>query len=102
MLDLSLDLTQKTEKKLRKLFEQYTDKELFAQSIIEHENFELKKGIINIQIDLKNFEEKYNMSTEIFYQKFESGELGDDENYMIWAGIYEMLLQNKKRLEELA
>lgn len=102
MLELNLDLTQKTENKLRMIFEQYPDKELFAQNIIDYEAFELKKGIINMQIELKNFEDKYDMSTKYFYQKFESGLLGDDKDYMIWAGTYEMLLGNRERLEELA
>ncbi len=54
-----------------------------------------------MQIDLKQFEEQYSLSSEEFYRQFESGKLGDKEDYMIWAGIYEMLLQNKKRLGEL-
>jgi len=101
MLDLSLNLTEDTEKKLRKILDQYPDEEQFAQSIIDYEIGEIKKGIINIQIDLKNFEKKYNLSTENFYKNFESGKLGDQKDYMIWAGIYEMLLQNEKRLMEL-
>jgi len=87
---------------MKKILKQYKDKELFAQSIIEYQNAELKKGIINIQIDLMNYEEKYKMTTEEFYQKFESGEFGDSEDYVVWAGIYEMLLLNKRRLRELA
>ena len=41
------------------------------------------------------------MTSEEFYQKFDCGKLGDDEDYMIWAGIYESILSDKKRLAEL-
>ena len=77
--------------------DQYSDKEVFAKNIVEYETAQLKKGIINIQLDLKSFEKKYGLSSKNFYQKFKSGEFSDDEDYIIWAGIYEMLNQNKKR-----
>ena len=59
-----------------------------------------KEKMSNIEIDLKNFEKKYNLTSKDFYKKFESGEIGDDEDYIIWAGIHEMLIQNRKRLAE--
>ena len=74
----------------------------YLPKIVDYEAFELKNGIINMKIELKNFEDKYDMSTKDFYQEFESGSLGDDKDYMIWAGTYEMLLGNRERLEELA
>ena len=32
---------------------------------------------------MKEFEDKYHLSTREFYDKFQSGQMGDDENYMI-------------------
>ena len=101
LLSLNLDLTNKTEIKLKKILEQYPNSELFAQNIIDFQTSELKKGIVNIEIDMKEFEQKYNLSTQDFYQQYQSGKLGDDEDYLIWAGIYEMRLLNQKRLDEL-
>ncbi|MGR3178977.1 MAG: hypothetical protein ACUZ8E_13065 [Candidatus Anammoxibacter sp.] len=101
MIDLCLDLKKETERKFNKILGQYSNKEIFAQNVIEYEISELKKGIINMQIDLRQYENKYNLSSEGFSKKFESGELGDDEDYIIWAGIYEMFKNNKKRLLEL-
>jgi len=101
MLEFALDLQEETKRKFKKILDQYSDKEIFAKNIIEYETSQLKKGIINIQIDLKNFEKKYEMTSKDFYQKFKSGEFGDDEDFIIWAGIYEMLGQNQKRLAEL-
>lgn len=101
MLNLTFDLTKKTEKKFKKILALYTNKEIFAQNIIDYQTSELRNGIINMQIDLKKFEDKYRLSTKKFYGQFESGQLGDNDDYIIWAGVYEMLLDNKKRLEEL-
>ena len=101
MIDLKLDLKDETEEKLKKILAQYSDKEIFAKNIIGYETSELKKAIVNIQVDLRNFEKKYNLSSDEFSQKFETGKLGDDEDYIIWAGLYEMLTKNVKRLAEL-
>lgn len=101
MLEFALDLEEETKNKLKKILDQYSDKEIFAKNIIEYETSQLKKGIINIQLDLKSFEKRYGLSSKDFYQKFKSGEFGDDEDYIIWAGIYELLDQNQKRLAEL-
>jgi len=101
MLELALDLQEETKKKLKKILDQYSEKKLFAKNIIEYETSQLKKAIVNIQLDLKNFEKKYQMSSKDFYQKFKAGEFGDDEDFIIWAGIYEMLGQNQKRLADL-
>lgn len=101
MIDLSLNLKEETKEKLKKILAQYSDSEVFATNIIGYETSELKKGIINLQIDIKNFEKKYNLSSQEFFQKFDSGELGDDEDFIIWAGLYEMLNKNINRLAEL-
>ena len=62
---------------------------------------ELKKGILNIRLDLKQFEDLYHISTQDFYHQFEAGTRDDREDYMIWAGLYEMLCENEQRLQEL-
>jgi anti-anti-sigma regulatory factor len=44
-----------------------------------------------IQARIEGYEQHYKMSTEQFYSRFLTGELGDDSDYMDWAGSYEML-----------
>jgi len=36
------------------------------------------------------------------HKKFTNAELGDDTDYMIWPGIYEMLKRSEKKLEDLS
>ena len=57
--------------------------------------------IVNIKKDLKQFEEKHKTDSKLFYDKFEKGKLGDEDDYIIWAGIYEMFLRDKQKLAKL-
>lgn len=52
----------------------------------------------NIEIDLNIFEQKYKMKSSEFFEKFENGELGDDKDYIIWSGIYELQLDCQHKL----
>ncbi|MCK4764766.1 MAG: hypothetical protein KAW12_21385 [Candidatus Aminicenantes bacterium] len=97
MLNLSVELQPKTEQKIKKILDQHSDKEVFFQESIESQVNELKNGIINIEIDLKEFEHRYQLSSCEFYRQFKEGELGDEEDFITWAGIYEMQLENKKK-----
>lgn len=52
--------------------------------------------------DLREFERRYGMESEAFYQRFEAGELGDTMDFFEWAGLYELrqdLLARVRRLE---
>ena len=99
---LNLHLKTKTEQKLAILIKSYKNEELFAKYIINQQVSELKKGILNIEFDLKKFEKEYNLLTKEFYYKWDKGELGDsNEDYFIWSGIYEGLKRKKERLEKL-
>ena len=81
--------------------EQVSDQEVFFQELIEYRTNELKRAIINIEIDLKKYEEKYGLTTEEFYEKYSKGDMEDSEDFMLWAGIYEMQLVDKQTLSEL-
>ncbi|MEN4017430.1 MAG: hypothetical protein PQ975_01640 [Methanobacterium sp.] len=57
----------------------------------------LSKSKVNLlKEEIKGFEKKYGMSSEEFMEKFEQGELGDDQNYFEWWG----LLRGIKKIEE--
>ena len=54
-MEINLNLEKETEKKFEKILSQYGDNERFAQSIINREILELKRGIVSMEIDLKDF-----------------------------------------------
>jgi len=41
---------------------------------------------------LREYECKYGYSTIEFYRRYQSGELGDDDDLMLWAGLYHLYL----------
>lgn len=45
---------------------------------------------------IKDFEQRYNLSTRAFLKKFEAGELGDDADYFDWYGFAKLLDQWQK------
>lgn len=101
MLHLNLNVRPKTARRLKKVLEYSRNEEIFAQNVIAYQVAELKRAILNLRVDLKNFEEKYRLTSADFYKKFEKGKLDDREDYMLWAGLQEMLEKNEKKLQEL-
>lgn len=41
---------------------------------------------------LKSYEKKYGYSTVEFFRRFQDGQLGDDDDLMMWAGVYHLYL----------
>jgi hypothetical protein len=54
-----------------------------------------------LQLDLQAFEEKYHQASADFYAQFTQGEMDDCEDYILWAGLYEMLTENQRRSTSL-
>lgn len=100
MITFKLNVKPKTGKRFRKILETAKDEELFIQTIIENEIKELKKGNLNIHLELKDLEKKYQTATEDFYARFTEGKTDDSEDSLMWAALYETLLKNEKRLKE--
>jgi len=101
MLNLHLNVNAKTAKRLKKVLKYSRDEETFAQNVIAHQLTELRRGILNLKIDMQVFEEKYRLSSQDFHKKFRQGEMGDEEDIITWAGLVEMIEENEKRLREL-
>lgn len=57
--------------------------------------------IIDLENRLKNFESHYQMSSDNFYQRFRSGELGDDIDFFEWSVFYEMWSDFQKQSQTL-
>jgi len=57
--------------------------------------------LLNLRLDLKAFEEKYQVSSREFYEQYRQGKMGDNEDYMLWAGLIEILENDEKQLQGL-
>jgi len=60
-----------------------------------------RKAVTGIDDELKVFEQKYTMSSEECYLRFNSGELGDKADFFEWSGLYENFLLYRKRMAAL-
>jgi hypothetical protein len=101
MLNLQLNVQPQTARRLKKILELHPDQESFAQDIIAYQIAELSKAILNLQLDLKELERQHQKTSIEFYTEFSQGNLDDREAHILWAGLYEMLIENKRRLESL-
>lgn len=101
LLQLELNIQPQTAQRLIKVLASVPDEETFARDIIAYQIAELNKGLMNIRIDLKQFEQKYQQTTKEFYRQFQNGETDDSEDALLWAGLYEMLMDNERHLQEL-
>jgi hypothetical protein len=101
MLSLKLDLQPQLEEKIKYILSSYSDKNIFFKELISNKIIELERSVTNIEKDLRKFELKYRMDSEKFYSEFENGNFGDEDDYMIWSGIFELYLKNQKELGKL-
>lgn len=93
----------------RKLYEHSLSKQYmqFKREVAESLKRELSicdVALSNIREKLEKFEARYAMSTEEFNEKFEKGQLGDDQDFFEWnayTGYYEDWQNRKKALEEI-
>ncbi len=98
---LNLTLQPVTETRLKRVLALYGDDEHFARQVIAYQTAELKRTVLGLRLDLQAFEKQYQIPTAQFYNRFQAGELGDREDFMLWAGAYELLRGNEARLSEL-
>lgn len=50
---------------------------------------------------LEDFEDEYGMDSEEFLEEFESGNLGDDQDFFEWKAVYQSVQRLEDRKERL-
>jgi hypothetical protein len=51
-----------------------------------------KIGFKELSERLAEYEQKYGFSTIEFFRRYSDGDLGDDDDFMMWAGFYHLYL----------
>jgi len=92
---MDITLQPRTEIKLQRILAHYQTPEKFIEEIISAQIQELKRAIFNLQHELTLFEQKYKLLSIDFYEQYQQGILDDRENLMLWAGSYELFLDNQ-------
>jgi len=98
---ITLDVNSSLAKTFKDFIASFGSNDLLFEKFFEFHKNELKREISLMQIDLEDFEKKYLMKSDDFFEKFEKGQLGDSEDFIIWSGIYEMQSESKKKLSKL-
>ena len=49
-------------------------------------------ALIDVSIRLGRYEDKYGMKTDVFFDKYNAGEMSDDADMMEWANDYRHFL----------
>jgi hypothetical protein len=72
------------------------------KAALDNEQKIISIGIRKTRENLHKLENKYKMDSESFYRKYSSGEMGDDMEYLKWAGEVETLDKLQMNLKELS
>ena len=65
-----------------------------VKAALENEIKIINIGLRKTQENLQKLEDKYKMDSGTFYRKYSDGEMGDDIEYIKWAGEVETLLKH--------
>jgi len=101
MQTITVELQPKLANRFNTYVQLFGSKELLFDKFFDYHINRIKREISRMQIELDKYEKKHNLKTNDFYKKFETGEFGDESDYMIWAGIYELQLDSKNKLNKL-
>lgn len=55
--------------------------------------------LLSLLRELVAYEEQYALRSDVFYARFMRGEMGDDLDFIMWAGQYELYLETKQAID---
>ena len=96
--------TMKLIQNIEKIFERGLQDEYLSRAIrkiVEHTKERTSTDVEALRKDLSQFEGKYGILSDEFFNRFESGELGDDGDYFEWSAIFQMYMRATERLKML-
>ena len=68
------------------------------KKLLRHEAETCQARLSQLQADLAEFEQTYHLSSAEFYHQFQTGQIGDDMDYVEWASLVQMANNLKNRL----
>jgi len=98
MQQIVIDLQPQIANKFNAYVQLFGSKDLLFEKFVDYHVNRTKREIVRMQLELDKFEEKYHINTNEFYKAFENGQFGDENDFMIWAGIYELQVDSKSKL----
>lgn len=71
------------------------------ESALRSESRMIELGLVRTQRNLRDFEQKYGMSTPEFYRRLVEDDLQESLDFIEWAGEYKTLLKLKEKRQAL-
>jgi hypothetical protein len=75
--------------------------ELTIDKILQREINKLNLHISNFIVQIKQWEDLYKMDSQTFLERFESGKIGDQVDFVEWASTLEMKSKSEKYISTL-
>jgi len=70
--------------------------------LIELERGKAQRELKEYQEILHSFEQRHQMPSKLFYERFQRGELGDDADFFEWSAMYDIWRAVQERLTKLS
>jgi hypothetical protein len=86
---------------LAELYRQGQESDLMdraLEKLLRHEAEQSQAQLRELRDDLAEFEGRYHLASDEFYQRYQAGEIGDDMDYVEWASLVQMVRNLEKRL----
>jgi hypothetical protein len=71
------------------------------ENALDSENGLLLIALKKTDEKLKTFEKQYKQSSEEFFEQYQTGKTDDRNDYIDWAGEYQIFLSIKEKIEAL-
>lgn len=71
------------------------------ENALDREKRLLLIALTRTQEKLKKFENQYNMTSDEFFQLYQSGKTDDRNDYIDWSGEYHILLSINEKINDL-
>ncbi|MCK8603920.1 hypothetical protein [Desulfoferrobacter suflitae] len=78
-----------------------TNVKVLIQAAVDNQLRIIEFGIAGTKAKLQELENRLGMASEDFYRQFSEGKLGDDMEYIRWAGEYETLEKLQRDYDDL-
>ena len=69
--------------------------------LLAHEADSSRVQLDQLRSDLAEFEERYGMSSEVFYQRYQTGQTDDRMDFVEWAALVQMAARLEERIQLL-
>jgi hypothetical protein len=72
--------------------------DLALEKLFAYELGETRQKLALLEQDLTEFEGRYELSSDAFFNRFQAGEMGDAMDFVEWASLFQMTQRLRERI----